>query len=89
MKIDDLIERIKPLDVFEEKDGFEPVVGERFKRELLEMLIEMQFDMKSKVANDVSKVVIETKTDYIAHLENRIEYLEDFIVRLARETKDL
>jgi len=35
------------------------------------------------------KMVISSNKKYIEILKERIEYLEDFIVRVARESKDL
>ncbi len=89
-KIDELIDSVGDLDVFLEQDGgISPVVGAKFKKELLEMLTEIQFDMKSKAANDVSNIQLENTKRLADGYKQRIKHLEDFIVRLARETKDL
>ncbi len=90
MKIKTLIESIGELKTFPTGDSsIGPVVGERFKKELLEMLTEIQFDMKSKAANDVSNIQLENTKRLADGYKQRIKHLEDFIVRLARETKDL
>ena len=89
MKIEELIENVSALQVFTREDDFAPVVEVRFKRELLEMLSEVAFDIKAKEVNDVSKIQLENKSKLIDIYKQRIEYLEDFIVRIARESKDL
>jgi len=75
--VDELIKDITEIDTFDPTSPIEPVISKKFKEEILERLAQLpQHDPQSK-----------QQMKYIESLKIKIKYLEDFVVRLARESQ--
>ncbi len=86
MTIDDIIEALTALKTFDTTDPTTLGMSTKTKQEFLSMLKEVQFDSNN---NNTYKIQAEQKSKYITLLKDKIDYLEGFIVRIARESKDI
>lgn len=75
--IDKLIRDITEIDTFDPTSPTEPVISKKFKEEILERLAQLPQHNPQ----------LEQQMKYIELLKSKIEYLEDFVVRLARESQ--
>ncbi len=66
-------------------------VSKTLKDDLLKDLykIKEEVDSKEKNTKTFQEIQLANKNNYIESLKNKIDYLENFIIRLARESQDL
>ncbi len=82
------------LDTLIQKvNNIEPTyaVSKTLKNDFLKDLYKIQSEVKSKEKNTkiFQDIQLANKNNYIELLGKKIDYLENFIVRLARESQDL
>ena len=91
-KLDNLITEIDTLKTFDTTGNpLQPRLSVGLKGELLDFLTEIQSDIDElhKCKSDTTKIQLASRDTLVNIYKDRVDYLEDFIVRLSRETKDL
>ncbi len=91
-KLDDFINRIGAFKTFATpSDPLQAHIAASLKTDLLMFLTEIQSDIDElhRCKPNTTKIQLDAKDTLIHIYKDRIDYLEDFIVRLSRETKDL